>query len=251
MTRFLVARSVLLCLVASPWAAGCSVSGTGQVGYSLQQLGGELGLDRNSGGVTGTQSIDDALGLGVTQGSPFVRGQIDGGGLVLTGSALWMQERGRGTLTDTFGGIASGSQVDTDLDLGLVKLSAAYDFDLWPGVMCDAVALDVAARDLASSTSEGIDELMFVPMPFIRAEAGLGPVTAVGEIGYLDVSGLGDTDGCFLDCELLLEWHPVPFAHFFAGYRYVDLDGSGDAGGGLFDADLQLQGWTIGGGVRF
>ena len=36
-----------------------------------------------------------------------------------------------------------------------------------------------------------------------------------------------------------------------AGYRHVDLDGSGDAGSDRFAADLHLQGWTIGGGVRF
>ena len=256
MNRSLAVRSLLVYLALAPWAAGCSVGATGQVGYSLLQLGGDLGLERGGGAITGSQTVDDAFGLGQSQGSPYVRGQLDGGGPVLTASALWLQEDGSGTLTDTFGGLASGSQADTSLDLGVLKVGASYDFDLGlvkvsPGVMCDVVALDFRARDVASGSQEAIDELVVAPMPFVRAEAGLGPVTAVGELGYLDVSGLSDIEGTFLDAEVLLEWHPVPFAHVFAGYRHVDLDGSGDAGSDRFAADLHLQGWTIGGGVRF
>ncbi|MGC6489080.1 MAG: hypothetical protein ACON4Z_15640 [Planctomycetota bacterium] len=251
-------RSSFLCLALLPWAAGCSVGATGQVGYALVEVGGDLGLDRAGGAVSGSQDVDEAFGLGDAQGSPYVRGQLDTGGLVVTGSALLLQESGQGALTETFGGLAAGTSAAADLELGVLKVSAAYDIDLGlakiaPGVMCDVMAFDLTARDVASGLQESVDELVFAPMPFVRAEVGFGPVEAVGEVGYLDFSGLGDTEGAFLDVEVLLEWHPVPlpFAHLFVGYRHVDLDGSADAGGDLFSADLQLQGWTIGGGLRF
>lgn len=258
MPRSSPSPSLLLCSPLILMSAGCSVGVTGQAGYSLLELGGDLALQRSGGAVTGSQSIGEAFGLGDSQGAPYVRGQLDAGGPVLTGSALWLQQGGRGVLSDGFGDLASGAQADADLDLGVFKVSAAYDLDLGlvkvaPGVMCDVVALDFTARDVVGGFEEDIDELVFAPMPFVRAEAGFGPVRAVGEIGYVDFSGLGDLDGSFLDAEVLVEWHPVPlpFAHLFVGYRHVDLAGSGDASGDRFAADLQLQGWTIGGGVRF
>jgi hypothetical protein len=49
----------------------------------------------------------------------------------------------------------------------------------------------------------------------------------------------------------MLEWYPVPLAHAFVGYRYIGVEGSGETGGDDFATDLQIQGWFVGGGVRF
>ncbi|MCK5942732.1 MAG: hypothetical protein KAI24_12220 [Planctomycetes bacterium] len=245
-------------LLALTALGGCVPVGiTGQVGYAHVRVGGEIALDDGGGSPSqNEQSVESAFGLGDWQGSPYLRAQVDAGGPVLTTSLFRLREEGRGQLADSFGGLPSGTTVESSLDLGVAKISAAYDFDLGlvklaPGVLFDVFALDFSARELTLGSREEIDEIVFVPMPFVRAEAGVGPFTAVGEIGYLEVSDLGDNEGRFLDAEVMVEWHPLPLGHFFAGYRYIDVDGSGKTGDESFSTDLQIQGWTLGGGIRF
>lgn len=251
-------RSLLFVLLLVPAWTGCVPVGfSGQVGYARMKVGGDLALD-NGGGATSAieQGVDSAFGLGDSQGSPYFRGQLDLGGPVLTGSVFWLRDEGQGQLQDAFGGLPAGTAVEGRLDLGVAKLSAVYDLDLGlikvsPGVLFDVFALDFTARELTLGSREEIDDVVFVPMPFVRAEAGLGPVTAIGEVGYLEVSSLGDNEGQFLDFEAMLEIHPIPLGHVFVGYRYVGIDGSGDTGDEAFATDLQIQGWVIGGGLRF
>jgi len=251
-------RLALLSLFAAPWIAGCSsIGATGQVGYAVMEIGGDLALDTGGGpGASVEQSVDTAFGLGDAQGSPYFRGQLDASGPVFTGSIFWLEDSGSGQLDGAFGGLPSGTGVDGDLELGVAKISAAYDIDLWlvkvaPGIMCDVFALDFTARELTLGSTEAIDEVVYVPMPFVRAEAGFGPVTAVGELGYLEVSDIGDAGGRFLDFEALVEVNIAPLAHLFAGYRLIDMDGDGNTGDDVYGVDLQLRGWTIGGGLRF
>ena len=175
---------------------------------------------------------------------------------VLTSSVLWIREDGRGQLDDAFGGLPDGTPVVTRLDLALAKVSAAYDLDLGlvkvaPGVAFDVFALDFTASELTLGSREEIDDVVFVPMPFVRAEAGVGPLTAVVEAAYLDVDQLGDNEGRFLDLEAMVEWSPLPLGQLFLGYRLIDIDGSGDTGTESFAADLQIHGWFVGGGLRF
>lgn len=259
--------SLPIAIFAAAVAAGCSSVGvSGHAGYAFLDVGGGVGLDSAGAGVV-EQGLESNFGVGGTQGSPYLRGQLDAGGTVLTGSAFWLSESGQGQLGDTFGGLPAGNVVVSELELGVAKISAAYDFEfgpvkLAPGVMCDVVAIDFRTTDAVSlpgvGLSESVDETLVVPMPFLRAELAtigspIGAFRAVGELGYLEVSDIGGTGGSFFDFEAMVEYSPalLPFAHAFMGYRYVDLDGSGDTGGDPFSADLQLQGWTIGGGVRF
>ena len=251
-------RLTALLLLTAPGTASCSsVGATGQVGYTIMEIGGDLALDSGGGPAASVeQSVDTAFGLGDAQGSPYFRGQLDASGPVFTGSVFWLRDSGAGQLDGAFGGLPSGTAVEGDLDLGVAKISAAYDFDLWlvkvaPGLMCDVFALDFTAREQTLGGTEAIDEVVYVPMPFVRAEAGFGPVTAVGEIGFLEVSDLGDASGRFLDFEALVEVNIAPLAHLFAGYRLIDMDGDGDTGNDVYGVDLQLRGWTIGGGLRF
>lgn len=251
-------RAPLLALLVVTMLSGCVPVGfTGQVGYARMKVGGDLALDNGGGSSPAIeQGVDSAFGLGDSQGSPYFRGQLDLGGPVFSGSIFWLRDEGQGQLQDAFGGLPAGTAVAGRLDLGVAKLSAVYDLDLGPlkvspGVLFDVFALDFSARELTLGSREEIDDVVFVPMPFVRAEAGLGPVTAVGEVGYLEVSSLGDNEGRFLDFEAMLEIHPLPLGHVFVGYRYLGIDGSGDTGDEAFATDLQIQGWVVGGGIRF
>lgn len=239
-------------------AACSSVGLTTQVGYTYTSIGGNLALDDGTGSSNGSieQGIGSAFGLGDGRGSPYLRAQADLGGPVLTGSVFWLRETGSGELGQAFGGLTQGDIVETSLDLAVAKLDAVYDFEVGPlkiapGVAFDVFAIDFSARDANLGGREEIDDVVFVPMPFVRLEGGLGPVTAIGELGYLDVSNLGDTGGRFLDCEARLEYRLFSALHLFAGYRFLDLDGTGTTGSEDYALDLQLRGWTIGGGVRF
>lgn len=258
--RILEALSFVLLLAFSgcitPGVPGIGV--TGQVGYAHMSVGGELALDTTANGSPSSieQSVDSAFGLGDGRGSPFFRGQVDVGGPVVTASVLWLRESGQGELQDAFGGLAQGTTVDSRMDVALAKISASYDFDIWllkvsPGVLFDVFALDFSVREPFFGGREEIDDVVFVPMPFVRTEAGLGPVRAVAELGYIDVSSLGDSSGKFLDLEATIEWQILPLAHLFAGYRYIGIDGDGESEQNTFATDLQIQGWMIGGGLRF
>ncbi|HEB52185.1 MAG TPA: hypothetical protein ENI87_02900 [bacterium] len=236
---------------------GCvPVGASGQVGYARMKVAGQLALDAagNQGSIE--QGVDSAFGLGQGEGSPYYRAQVDFGGPVVTASAFWLRDSGRGELADAFGGFASGTSVASRLDVAVAKIGASYDFDLGlvkvsPGVLFDVFALDFSARELTLNGREEIDDIVFVPMPAVRAESRLGSFAVVAELGGIAASGSGDNEGRFFDAEAMLEWSPLPLAHLFAGYRLLDIDGSGRSGTESFAVDLQIEGWMIGGGVRF
>ena len=244
-----------LTLCSALYVAGCSSpSASVQLGYVATELSGDIALD--TGGGINEQGLNSAFGLGDTQGSPYLRGQVGAGGPVFTGSILYVQDSGDGQLDGGFGGLNPNSDVRSNFDLGLAKVSAAYEIGLGPvsvapGLMVDVCALDFTAQNAASGIGEEIDELLVIPMPFVRAEAGLGAFAAVGELGYVEIDGIGDTDGAFLDAEVMLEYYPIPFTSVFVGYRHVEIDGDGSSSDDAFSADLDLQGWMIGGGIRF
>ena len=245
-------------LCSSLYVAGCSLpslpSASVQLGYVATELGGDISLD--SGGGSNEQGVSSAFGLGDTQGSPYLRGQVRAGGPVFTGSVLYVQDSGDGQIDGGFGSLDPNANVRSDFNMGLAKVSAAYEIALGPvsvapGLMVDVWAFDFAAESTVAGISEEIDELLVIPMPFVRAEAGLGDFAAVGELGYVEIDGIGDTDGAFLDAEVMLEYYPVPFTSVFVGYRHVEIDGDGSSGDDAFSADLDLRGWMIGGGIRF
>lgn len=221
-------------------------------------VGGELALSADSGGnpTAINQGIDSAFGLGDDQGSPYYRAQIDLGAPVITASTFWLREANQGQLANSFGGLPSGTPVNSRLDLAVAKITASYDFDLGlvklsPGVQFDLFALDFDVREPTLGGSEDIDDIVYVPMPFLRTEAGLGLVSAIAELGYIELPGGANNAGQFFDLEAMLEWHPLPLAHVFVGYRYISIDGEGDTGTADFATDLQIRGWVIGGGLRF
>ncbi len=251
----------LLCAVALPIAAflgGCSAGASAMVGYTQMAVSGDIGLSTGIGGVPSTarQDIESAFGLGDEVGSPYARGQADLGFAVLTASGFLFEESGSGVLNSDFGGISASTPVDTTLDFFNAKASLTFDIGVGPVTLAPGLAVDVfdvefTARETTLNTSESIDELLFAPLIYLRAEVELGGLTGIGEIGYLQTPEVDGAEATVLDAELMLQLELASNLGLFAGYRLLDLDGYGESGDESFDIDLQIRGWMVGGVLRF
>jgi hypothetical protein len=102
-----------------------------------------------------------------------------------------------------------------------------------------------------SGNAEVIDEVIAVPMLFARARVAIGPVWWLGEAGYIEADGTGNSRNRFFDGETMLGWSLSGGGHLLAGYRFIDIDGTGETDAESFGVDLQLRGWFLGGGVVF
>lgn len=196
------------------------------------------------------------MGLGSDMGSPYLRGQLDLGSTVLTASGFIVQQAGDGTLAATFGPIASGTAVRTELDFANIKFSAAYDIGLGPvkispGVGFDLIDFNLSATESTFGNRGEINEFLPLPMLFVRAEGDIGVVGIVGEVGYLDMPEIDGAEIRLLDLEAMLEFRFFPTLQLFAGYRMIDIDGQGETSDSSFALDTTLDGWMIGGGIRF
>jgi hypothetical protein len=246
-------------LLATTWCAGCAVtSASGEVGFTQMSVGGDIALASGTGGVPpgSNQDIGSAFGLGDPQGSPYLRGHVAFDSLVFTGSAFWFDEHGQGTLDATFGGLAEATPVSTVLEFANCKLSGAYAFDLGPVVLSPGLALDLfdfhfKATETTFGNSEEIDEIMPVPMLFLRAAGEVGIVEGSVEVGYLQIPEIDHSEVLLLDLEALLQVHVTPSFLLFAGYRAIEIDGKGETDTSSYEVDLSVSGWSIGGGVRF
>jgi hypothetical protein len=237
-------------------ASACSSwSGTGEVGYARLALRGDLALDDAGDGSTSEQSLRSAFGLGDDRGAPYARGRLDVGPLALSGSVMSLQENGEGVLQSRFGGLVAGTPVASDLDVAIGKLAAAFDLrfgplHVQPGLAMDVVDLDFTVRETVLGNREEIDELLGVPLLFLRGEVAAGDFLATAELGYLDITAEGD-GGRFLDAEARLQWTPVTPVSLAVGYRHLGIDAKGDTNAGQVGVDLTLSGWFVGGGLRF
>lgn len=251
-------RLLATCLVLLAVTGACSVGASAHVGYTQMAVSGDLGLATGALGVPSSahQDIESAFGLGDPQGSPYVRGQTDLGPVVLTGSGFLFSESGSGQLNADFGGIPSGTPVESSLDFANAKLSATFDFDLGPVKLSPGLGLDLfdvqfSARETTFGNTEEVDQLLFVPLLFLRAKAELGGIAGVVEVGYLKTPEVDNAEAEVLDLELMAEVQMASNVWAFAGYRLIDLQGNGESGGDSFDIDMQVSGWTIGGSLRF
>lgn len=245
-----------LSLLALPACFQCAV--TGDVGYTSLAIGGDMALSPTGGAVGPTidQDIESGLGLGDQSGSPYVRAELDLGVPVLSVSAFQFSDSGIGMLNGSFGNISGGTQVATDLDFRNVKTALTFDIDLGPakispGLAVDLFDLDLHVQDVAGFAEESVSLIAPVPMLFMRAEADLGIVAGVAELGGLKTPRIQDIKGTFWDGELRVEVRPAPMFHLFAGYRFMHLDGNGNIDNQDFSTSLDISGWLIGGGIRF
>jgi hypothetical protein len=237
-------------------AAPRSRFGWFDLGYTQMAVDGDLALAPASGPAGTGQDIGSAFGLGDKQPSPLLRGGVDFGVLELDGSLFWLSESGDGTLTQAFGGIAPGTAVASDLDLAVAKFTATGAFRLGavtiaPGLLVDVFDVDFTARELTLGNSEQIDELLLVPMPFVRLGASSGAFDFGLEAGFLSISRSGGSKGRFSDLEANVRWTAPAGWNLFAGYRRLGIDAEGDSGADNIEIDLSLAGWFIGGGLQF
>lgn len=252
-------RPALAGLLTAFGCAACAPIGwTAQTGYLQVGVSGDFALASGSGGLAGApqQDLGTAFGLGDPRGAPYLRAQADLGRVVLTASGFEFRESGRGQLDASFGGLPPSTSVDADLRLGCAKLDLAFDIDLGPVKVAPGLAMDVfdiefRAEEVTLGNAEVIDETVVVPLAFLRAEAGIGIVDVVAEVGFLETPRVGTSKGRFLDAELMAECSVLPLLHLFAGYRFIGIDATGDTGTESYGIDLRIRGWAIGGGLRF
>ncbi len=215
---------------------------------ALQNAGGSLILGNNQ------NSIDGDLGVGDEEVSPYLRASTDIDRHRVRADGFWLDAEGNGTLGGDYGGLAAGSLVSTTLDFYAVGLSYAYQlvreehFRFAGGAKVGFYSLDVTARS-AVGQEEVVTEV-FVPMPYIEAEAFFGPVT-LGANAAIMAADLGDADGRYWDLEGYASWRIGDDFDVKAGYRYLLLDGAGRASSRDFDADVDVQGVFVSAGVRF
>ncbi len=246
-----------LSILALAALTSCALPGVGgYVGYMKLNIGGNFALeDLGSQPLSDlTQQVDDDLNLKEAD-TPYARVFVSSGGWRVNVSGFQFEESGVGTLSQNFGGISAGANVQSDVDLLNVKGSVTYDlldfsvFRLSPGVSLDYFDVQMRVDDGIGNFEE-VDYQAPVPMAFVQVEADAGPFSIVAEVGGLSID-LPDAKGQFWDAEAMLRFNPAPMVELFAGYRFIRLDSLGNADGLDFDTDLQLHGWFAGGGVNF
>jgi hypothetical protein len=222
---------------------------TADLAYTRLAIDGSLALDG------GAQDVGPAFGLGGERSSPHVRVAADLGMPELAVSGFWIHEQGNGVLTAPFGGLPAGTAVATDLDLGNAKVTAALAVELGPVTIAPGLLVDVFAVDFHASSSPGnreeVDEVVAVPLPFVHARAALGRVHVLAEVGWFELPSSLDTDGRFVDVEAGVAWNATGRVHLLAGWRHLAADVDGSSGSDAVGIDLSVQGWFVGGGIRF
>ena len=239
--------------------AGCQIpTMTAQVGYARLAVDGDIGYVSGSTSGSISQDVESAFGLGDNQGSPYGRAVLDTGVQVFSVSAFALSDEGTGVLEANFGDsglLLANTPVRSELDLFNVKGAYAFEIPIGPvsispGIALDYFDLDLEVSDLIGITTERVELNAPLPLAFLRAEVAVGPVSAVAEVGYIDVD-IEDVAAKFLDIEAMLVVQPVPLLQLFVGYRSLNLEAQGLIDGDAFDTDLRISGFLIGGGLRF
>jgi hypothetical protein len=257
--RFVVGARAVIALVAG--LAGCASDPLVVVDAAVfaPSIDGKLGLSDSVATDADPVDLDSNLGVDDTDYVPYGRAEADFGLLNLAASAFTTSQSGTGTVTADFGDIASGSTVDTDLDLILAHARLVADFldtdvvKLGLGLGADWIDLDLDAQELSFGITEHVDVKQLVPLLEVHGAVQL-PLQVVDLRLDLNVGGMaldfGDIDGTVLDVEAILRGE---FEHFgvFGGYRFVMIDAKGEADDQNFDGDLDLAGWMLGVSVRF
>lgn len=228
------------------------------VGYTQMAVTGNVAYTTGlSGGtINASQDVESGLGLGDQSGSPYGRVELDFGVPRLQLSAFQFADEGTGTLQANFGNISSGVDVRSKLEFTNVKGSFSFDIDLGPLRVSPGLAVDffdahLEVADTGGLVSETIDEPLPLPLLFLGAGADFGILSLDGEVGYLDTPKVQGIEGKVLDAEAMLRLKPMPLLELFAGYRFLNLQASGEFNQDRGSLDLDIQGWVVGGGIRF
>ena len=249
----LIAASTLLVL---PSCYQLQISA--QAAYARMAIDGDLGYVSGSTTASIQQDVKSAFGLGDDQGIPYGRLTIDTGVPVLAVSGFAFDEQGTGVLNASFGSnpnLIAGAGVRTDFQMKNAKVSYAFQISLGPvkispGLAVDYFDLDIEVRDLIGIARENVQLQAPIPMGFLRGEVDLSVVSAVVEVGYMQID-IKDVQAKLLDIEALLMVHPWSLFDVFVGYRSLGFQADGLIDNNSFDTDLTISGLLIGGGITF
>ena len=196
---------------------------------------GSLGI--SSGAVTAKADLESA---GLQQDDSVVGARVDfdwGGSHVMV-SGQQSEHGGDGTLDATLssGGttITAGTDVQSELDLGIY--SAVYTFDFIPtdlievGLGLGVSYLDVTSSFTDSTTNETIDGDESLPIPVLAARLGTRIWRLDASLQAQGIAAEIDNDEIlYVDLDLmaklrLLGGEDHLAGHLTAGYRWVDLE---------------------------
>ncbi len=254
-------RLSILFLVSALLSA-CSlptISGAG--GYGQFSFSGKAGYTLASTPSNPRNDIRSSLGFDDPEPFPYVHGEAGVGPVLVTASGFQLSTSGSGTLEAQFGSIPVGTAVHADMDVTSMR-GTVYAFDLFdiiplpfvslkPGIGVDYFDISLKAEALSGAVKEDFTQKAPIPILAARAGVNLGIVEAVLEGGGIKIDYQDEIDGTFLDLEGLLKVHPASNLTLFAGYRYINVDGDGKDGNNRYDVGLVLQGWMVGGGLKF
>lgn len=220
--------------------------GVGKV--ALQNAAGSLDLSSVQ------HRFDGDLGLDDFRAAPYLRGEWESNRHNVRLHGFGFTASGSGTLSAPYGDIPSGTAVTTSLDF--YSVAGNYTYDVWTGDWArlglggqlSFLSLDVAAR--SGLGREAVETNVLAPMPFAEVEFFKAPFSAVLDAGFMSAD-LGDASGRYYDVEAMARWQATDGFDVFGGYRMLFTDVAGRASDRDFDADIYVQGWFIGGGIRF
>lgn len=230
------------------------------VGAMFAKTSGDVALQNSAGSLQLGQNknnVDDNLGVGDLEASPYVRLQGDQDQHRLRLHGFGIDTKGSGRLAGDYGDLVNqpgGTQVTATLRFFALGATYAYEllrdehYRVAAGAALNFYSLDVAARSAIGR--ESVQTSVLVPMPYAEVEGYLGPVTAGVNAGFMSAD-LGDANGRYIDVEAFLRWQAVEELDAMVGYRYLIMDGAGNASGRDFYADVAIQGFFVSGGVRF
>lgn len=254
-------RARAACVALALLGAGCSGSEpllTVEGGAFAPSLGGRVGLASSITTDVNTIDLSSDLGLGGTEVVPYLRGEVVAGGFDFALSGFRTSESGHGTVTADFGQITAGTNVNTDLDLGLAHGHVAWNFletswiDVGAGLGADYIDFSLKAQDPTFVLHESVEVRQAVPLVEARAAVRLPVVPIDLELGVGGITGTYDqVDGTVIDAEALLRGRIVGPLHLFAGYRYVHIDIKGSSNSQSFDGNVNVSGFMVGASLRF
>jgi hypothetical protein len=249
------------CVALALFGAGCGSAEpllTVEAAAFAPSLGGTIGLAQSIATDINTINLSSDLGLGGTEVVPYLRGEVVAGGFDFALSGFRTSQSGHGTVTADFGHITAGSNVDTDLDLGLAHGHVAWNFletewvDVGAGLGADYVDLSLKAEDKTFAMTESIAVRQAVPLVEARAAFRVPVVPIDLELSVGGITGSYDQiDGTVFDAEALLRGRIAGPLSLFAGYRYVHFDIKGSSNSQSFDGDVVLSGFMLGASLRF
>ena len=234
--------------------AGCAgQTYRAELGPMFAHARGTLALANSQQQMQPDNGVNGDLGLGHTEASPYVRFRTDFEKHRVRFNGFYLDSKGSGTLSNAYGDIPAGNQVQTSLDFLALASNYTYevlrgeDYRVGLGGQLGFYSLDAGVSTLA--TREKVSTEVIVPMPYVEVE-GLWDEFRAGISMGLMSADLGDANGRYIDLEAYVNYVDDNY-DVKLGYRYLLLDGYGRASSRDFDADVDVQGLFLTAGLCF